>query len=397
MSTIKEFREFFLRHTQVVIGTKADQEGSFPTQYQVGGINRFNRFLKNDFPSESIFKKLFESIAFKLNPEDTASLTVQGLVRTSDDENVYANTSGDSFKTIVEPHQVPELNCQATLAFNFTGSLVLGDPIIYGVATSSIVNIQIGAILTTASGIPANTTVVAVDFINGEVTMSNNSTVNTVAPVTITHNDYDSDSTFLDQRNGLSVQVWKRRKPIGGGLMRKFYEIKAAVTQSIEVFEDTQALHLVGDSTAPGNDKYYGTNATGVKGWYSHTPYTTLKISLTAAQIKASSPVTPILIVSAPGAGKYLRPVKAEFKFVANTTPFASSSLKLSTQGHEVNPLFTTANIFLGGVDDFAPMEELFGTNQLEENKGLVLYADIASLVGDGTIDVYVTYKAVTL
>lgn len=81
MSVIKEFREFFLRAISVSSGTKPDQEAGFPTQYTVNGKTVFNRFLKKHFPSEDVFKKLFESVTFKLNPEDTATEDEQGLVK----------------------------------------------------------------------------------------------------------------------------------------------------------------------------------------------------------------------------------------------------------------------------------------------------------------------------
>ena len=60
MATTKEFREFFLRHTQVNSGSKPDKETGFPLKYFVGSQEVFNRFLKDDYPSESVIKKLFE-------------------------------------------------------------------------------------------------------------------------------------------------------------------------------------------------------------------------------------------------------------------------------------------------------------------------------------------------
>jgi len=117
MSIIKEYREFFLRAIQVPIGTKADKQINYPAQYQVTDINgkqimAFNRFLKEHFPSEDVFKKLFESIAFKINPEDTATVSQQGLVRIVTGEGIVAREDvildgTETFATVVVPSTLP--------------------------------------------------------------------------------------------------------------------------------------------------------------------------------------------------------------------------------------------------------------------------------------------------
>ena len=116
MATIKEFREFFLRHSQVNSGSKKDQEKNFPTQYDLEtptGLKKvFNRFLKGDFPSESVMKKFLESITFKKNLEDSATTTQQGLVRVATDNEAISNTNNDSstdFTNVVQPNQIPKI------------------------------------------------------------------------------------------------------------------------------------------------------------------------------------------------------------------------------------------------------------------------------------------------
>lgn len=111
MPVIKEFKEFFLRSTQVNSGAKPDQEVNFPISYLVSGISRLNRFLAGHFPSESVIKKLFESIPFKLNQEDTASSTVQGLVRKSTDAIAFNRTINldSDFSLSVAPHQLSDI------------------------------------------------------------------------------------------------------------------------------------------------------------------------------------------------------------------------------------------------------------------------------------------------
>lgn len=108
---VKEFREFFLRNIKVITGLKKDQEVDYPITIKVKGIDKFNRFLKDHFPSEGIFTKLFESLTFKLNLEDTATTTIQGLSKKALDSEVETRTlnlNTDFTKTVVS-HQLPEI------------------------------------------------------------------------------------------------------------------------------------------------------------------------------------------------------------------------------------------------------------------------------------------------
>ena len=110
--TIKEYREFFLRAVQVFTGTKKDQELNYPTKYTVSidGKDTIvgNRLLVGHYPSENTFKKLLESITFKLNPEDSATETQQGLVSLATDAeyNAGTNTDTNGFPLTVKPSQV---------------------------------------------------------------------------------------------------------------------------------------------------------------------------------------------------------------------------------------------------------------------------------------------------
>jgi len=72
----------------------------------------FNRFLKDHFPSQDVFEKLFNSLTFKLNPEDTASVATQGLVKIVTGTEVIGRAdsvtaSGETFTTVVVPSALP--------------------------------------------------------------------------------------------------------------------------------------------------------------------------------------------------------------------------------------------------------------------------------------------------
>jgi microcystin-dependent protein len=197
MAIIKEFREFFLRHVQVSSGAKPDQEVGFNLQYFIGGIGqKFNRFLKGDFPNENVFKKLFQSITFKLNVEDTADNVNQGLVRIATDTEAEARTdnSTGTFTNVVQPHQLPNLVLHAD-----SDDVVVGSPIIL---------------------------------------------------------------------NGLILFALKRT--IGGKFWRNF---KIAINYDKSIVIGTgDTLELDGDDSTPGNNKVYGTNNIGIKGWYDIMP-----------------------------------------------------------------------------------------------------------------------------
>lgn len=51
--------------------------------------------------------------------------------------------------------------------------------------------------------------------------------------------------------------------------------LQTHVQESIEFNTTNDTIHLIGDSSAPGNSQYYGTNGSGIKGWYATTsdPY----------------------------------------------------------------------------------------------------------------------------
>ena len=105
----KEFREFFLRATAVLSGSKRDQEVPYPTTTTVNGQSKGNRFLDGHYPTNGVFAKLFESITFKLNSEDAATSSQQGLVRLANDtqaDGYDSSLDSKGFVPVVQPHQI---------------------------------------------------------------------------------------------------------------------------------------------------------------------------------------------------------------------------------------------------------------------------------------------------
>lgn len=110
MSTIKEYKQFFLRGTAKSSPPNEDQESGYPTTYvDADGNVVGNRFLPTHKPSNSVFSKLFYSIPFILNSEDTSSESQQGLAKTATDDNAYdkSNADADNMAVHVKPSQLP--------------------------------------------------------------------------------------------------------------------------------------------------------------------------------------------------------------------------------------------------------------------------------------------------
>ena len=150
MAIIKEFREFFLRNIKLPIGTKKDQEANVAVTYTaiIDGVSKtvYNRFLKNNYPSEDVFKKLFESITFKLNTEDTATTSEQGLVKIATDTQVQLGTSTvNGYQLVPKPSQVSYLYTVNSLPtadnhpnlLRGTGNFKVGDLFLIVLTTSA--------------------------------------------------------------------------------------------------------------------------------------------------------------------------------------------------------------------------------------------------------------------
>ena len=150
MAIIKEFREFFLRNIKLPTGTKKDQEANVAVTYTaiIDGVSKtvYNRFLKHNYPSEDVFKKLFESITFKLNTEDTATTSEQGLVKIATDSQVGLGTSTvDGYQLVPKPSQVLYLytvnslptNSLPVNGFRADGNFKVGDLFLIVLTTSA--------------------------------------------------------------------------------------------------------------------------------------------------------------------------------------------------------------------------------------------------------------------
>lgn len=121
----------------------------------------------------------------------------------------------------------------------------------------------------------------------------------------------------------------------------------------------------------------------------------TVKLSLTAAQINSIG-TTPIEVIAAPGAGKYIKIISTDGWLAFGTTAFDNNDLTLRTVGGSnaqisINGLLNaTANINRSKPNQGST--DMFVANAAVNVTGIDSVA-----VGDSTVDIYVSYQIITL
>jgi len=201
---------------------------------------------------------------------------------------------------------------------------------------------------------------------------SNDQASGSLASGYVSHQDYDPQSLS----NGQSIPI--------NGLVR-YYSIPDL---------------WYGDEFQEG-DEYYN-EATQTKDLYngndivSDSGIITVKVSMTAAEIQAG---TNVLAVAAPGTGKAIEMISMAVKYVFVSTVYdvaVTIDAKIDTaterQFNPANFLGTASSTFLMGAA-FAGT----GAISIVEDKKLEVFADAVSTAGDGTADVYITYRIITL
>ena len=125
MATIIEYREFFLNMDNVNIPLKPKMEPSFSKTVEVDGITIGRIFLNGHRPDQDVFSKLFQSIVFKLNPEDWATVTNRGIVRlagfndisTPTEESLTAATTVRNLPKVLQGTNSTTLGTTGNLTF----------------------------------------------------------------------------------------------------------------------------------------------------------------------------------------------------------------------------------------------------------------------------------------
>lgn len=122
----------------------------------------------------------------------------------------------------------------------------------------------------------------------------------------------------------------------------------------------------------------------------------TVKVSLTSANILALD-ATPITLIAAQGAGTFTRLLNVTMKLNYGTTTYTGGALRIyySSGGSFIvsNSSYTNSSSII-----FNPA---LGSTQIfltsAENDDLIIDAASAVSVGDGTLDIYLTYCTISL
>lgn len=261
MAIIKEFREFFLRHVQVNTGLKKDQEVGYGLNYIVQGIGTvFNRFLKNDYPSEDVFKKLFESLTFKLNTEDTATYINQGLVRKATDTEAVARTNNgiNTFTNVVVPNQLSDVVL-----------LLDGNDVVQGTPLD-LNGLKLSLIERTVAGLKK------LNF-KVEVIREMSIIIDPTTKKLRLSGDVDAPGNNLVYgTSALGVKGWYSISGLVSSIVTGLFPTYTFIESSVLLTGVN--ITLVNDQITPGNNYYYGTNSSGVKGWYMFPSYKLAKV-----------------------------------------------------------------------------------------------------------------------
>ena len=130
--------------------------------------------------------------------------------------------------------------------------------------------------------------------------------------------DINVDTVEWDQ--GTFILKLTETSPDGGTTPGQVHEINLSSLVAVSVQDSidgdgtaTTPLKLVGDQTAPGNFKYYGTNDAGVKGWYALPSQLAISATAVASATHVDIPLE--------GFGDQTKMLWAPDKWVALTGP----------------------------------------------------------------------------
>ena len=122
-----------------------------------------------------------------------------------------------------------------------------------------------------------------------------------------------------------------------------------------------------------------------------------VKVSLTPAQIRTGSSI-PVLAVIAPGIGKAIEVISANARLVFVSTRYTNFSEALRLQIATAPLSQYTNSTFLNSLtNSFSLFNNGASKNTLVENQALTITTDNDYLVGDSPIDVYISYRIITL
>lgn len=123
-----------------------------------------------------------------------------------------------------------------------------------------------------------------------------------------------------------------------------------------------------------------------------------LKVSLTPSQIKNAT-TTPITVIPAPGAGKAVQILSIAQRYYNSTVAYDATTYELkcttalSAHIRSTNCLSGTANVF----STLSAPHSTGVVDVIKENEVVNFITSLDSTNGDGNLDLYITYKIITI
>jgi hypothetical protein len=118
-----------------------------------------------------------------------------------------------------------------------------------------------------------------------------------------------------------------------------------------------------------------------------------IKVSLTSEQLKNIG-TTPIEVIPEPGVGKLIEVRSAFSKITFVSTAFDSNEILLSYK--DGSSIWNHTTNFLSATETKIETA-LLTDREIVENKAVQVTGTDSSATGDGTVDIYITYRIVTL
>lgn len=183
--------------------------------------------------------------------------------------------------------------------------------------------------------------------------------------------------------------------PTGAGSIRQVVGRVAVVHASTgEVEFDLRALNL----ERVGTNELQDDAVTSAK--IDETVVQAVKVTLSAANIIAMN-ATPVTLIAAPGANKAIIVDEAVFHFQVGATQFtAGGAVSIEYADANDNLLASTlaASVITGASDAVRKIDGADGSLTVTANKAVeITNATAAFADGDGTMDVYLRYRVLTL
>lgn len=248
-----------------------------------------------------------------------------------------------------------------------------------------IVEAAAGNIYTVNGSIPTTTNRLVTIPSGSTLTFNAISTQLNIADTIVTIGGSINGSTTLNDTTGEALLDYQTR-----------VEVHANEGIRLRNFGTAYYHDITSEST--GNNMASFQNSSGTIAWLSDT-LQKVKISLSSAQVLALN-TTPINAISAQGVGTIIVPVKITAVLTYGTVAFDNFGLKVKTSGLTVNHVLFHDSFITGTSNQIRTITcDSAGTtvDNLAINTPILITAGSDGTVGDGTIDIYITYEVITL